>query len=130
MAFLEHCETNDDLMAVAKIDDMDEESDEDLEKTTEDQLVNPRPFLIFWQNRFVPEANIPRLHFYPQTETIKMNNEVKKQWKRKVIGFLFLDWTFKSISNNKLKVLLTPDEWVLHNSTTSQPRNSQEKFLE
>jgi hypothetical protein len=122
--------------------DDDEEGDEDEEddhnpnlkldpmKEREDQLVNPKPFLIFWQNRFVPEANVPRLHFYPDSETIKMNVDVKKQWKRKVVGFLFLDWNFRSISNNKLKITLKPEEWVLHSNITAEPRGINTKFEE
>jgi hypothetical protein len=92
---------------------------------------NQSCFKVFWQNRLVPEALLQRLNFFPKTDTMKMDEFVEKNWRQRIIGFLFLDWHFHYISNNKLKICLEPEMWINHKKCEEiSPVNAAKKFKE
>lgn len=64
-------------------------------------------FRVFWQDRALPEAKVTYLPFLPeqQREISKLvDSGAAAKWKRRLVVFLFLDWKFQCISNNKLKI--------------------------
>lgn len=88
-------------------------------------------FRVFWVNRLVPEAVVDRLNFFPAREIMKMDdhNMIEKNWKQRIVCFLFLHWDFPYISNNKLKICLEPNLWINHTGTKAEhPRGAPEKF--
>jgi hypothetical protein len=76
-------------------------------------------FNVYWQSRLVPETAVCNLPFFP----IRSNkSNIPQDWKSRVKGYLFLDGTFKHISNNKLKITVDPnfDEWINNKDTNKQ----------
>lgn len=71
--------------------------------TSDDSII----FRVFWQDRALPEAKVTYLPFLPeqQREISKLvDSGAAAKWKRRLVVFLFLDWKFQCISNNKLKI--------------------------
>jgi hypothetical protein len=86
-----------------------------------------RNTLVFWQNRLVPQTINLLLPFYPKVKEVTKSNVV---WGERVVAFLFLDWSFPYISNNKLKINLLENEWINNKQTfTKAPKNAKEKFI-
>lgn len=56
-------------------------------------------------------------------------------WDYRVKGFLFFDWSFKHISNNKLKIQVDPniDEWInskpVESQITTMPKELNKQFV-
>lgn len=65
---------------------------------------------VYWQNRLVPETTIPWLDFFPKPKV--SDTSLGKNWKDRILGLLFLDFDFPHISNNKLKLIIDPMEWL------------------
>ncbi len=89
-------------------------------------------FNVYWQNRLVPETVVENLPFLPKRSFGTSNRfNIPKDWKSRVKGYLFLDGTFKHISNNKLKITVYPnlDTWINDKEIAKQilykPRTSQ-----
>ena len=78
-------------------------------------------FSVLWQGRLVPETKVKTLKgILPDATTLKQcaDKKVPFRWQKRLKGFIFLDDTFKSISNNKLKITVGSsfDEWLEKNS--------------
>lgn len=92
---------------------------------------------VYWQNRLVPESLLWQLPFFPSTHsnTSLAKYEIPKNWKSRIGGFLFFDWSFRHISNNKLKILVEPNlnTWLnstdVKSKTIVTPKNAQTEFL-
>lgn len=72
-------------------------------------------FTIYWQDRLVPESFITKLTFFPDAVTKKQCSDkgLPEKWRWRVKGFLFFDWHFKHISNNKLKLQVPHlNDWI------------------
>ena len=68
-------------------------------------------FSIFWQNRLVPETVVNRLPLFKNIKVSDLDCDklgIARKWKDRLKGFLFFDWNFHSISNNKLKFTMEP----------------------
>lgn len=92
---------------------------------------------IYWQDRLVPETIISQLSFFPKTTKIDLEKlGIGTNWKQRLVGFLFFDWKFKHISNNKLKIRVQPDlnTWLNSKSIISEtiiePKTADKKFKE
>jgi hypothetical protein len=86
-----------------------------------------RNTLVFWQNRLVPQTINLLLPFYPKVKEVTNSKIV---WGERVVTFLFLDWSFPYISNNKLKINMTDNEWINNEQTfTKAPKRDKEKFI-
>ena len=74
-------------------------------------------FDVYWNNRLVPQSSIVKgLPFFPTVKRLADAEHLKipLTWNLRVKGFLFLDGSFKQISNNKLKLTVNPsfDAWM------------------
>ncbi len=113
-----------------------QESSDSNEEITKD-TTNDRMIQVYWQNRLVPESLLSQLPFFPSSHgnTNTSKYEVAKQWKNRIGGFLFFDWNFRHISNNKLKILVEPNlnTWLnkqeIKSKTLMVPKNAQSEFL-
>lgn len=98
---------------LAEIDeDIEASSDEDHQFCENDErMVDDSGVLsVFWQNRLVPNTMLQELPFFPKT-TSKFSCDklgLPENWKGRLKGFVFLDWNFNHISNNKLMIQVTP----------------------
>lgn len=107
--------------------DSNNSSDENI-----DQIIR-----IYWQDRLVPETTMSQLSFFPKTTRIDLEKlGIGTNWKQRLIGFIFFDWKFKHISNNKLKIRVQPDlnTWMNSKSVLSEtiiePKTADKKFKE
>ncbi len=84
---------------------------------------------VYWQDRLVPEAVLELLQFFPTKAKAKANH-LPTDWKSRVHCFLFFDWRFKHISNNKLKFQVEPSlkEWF-NKVEISKPARLSEEFI-
>lgn len=81
------------------------------------QPQGPQPiFSVYWQDRLVPETVLSKLPFFPVCLTAAQceADKLSLNWRYRLKGYLFFDWTFHHISNNKLKFTIEPslDEWL------------------
>lgn len=103
----------------------------DLDSTTEN---GEDVFSILWANRLVPDTTVQRLPFFPYTGE-KIAADVSEYWKVRIKGFLFLDWKFEYISNNKLQIQVNPNFSKFLNSkevrlaTSYLPRDIKHNML-
>jgi hypothetical protein len=96
-----------------------------------------RTIQVYWQNRLVPESTLSQLPFFPSTNANSSASkfELAKSWRGRIGGFLFFDWSFRHISNNKLKILVDPNlnTWLntseVKSKTIMTPKNAQAEFL-
>lgn len=68
-------------------------------------------FSVYWQNRLVPYSVVNSLPFFKNMplKILDCNNQnISENWKFRLKGFLFFDWTSHNISNNKLKLTVEP----------------------
>lgn len=68
-------------------------------------------FSVFWQDRLVPETVLNRLPCFkdlPSSVIDCSSQSIAHQWRGRIKGFLFFDWEFHNISNNKLKFTVEP----------------------
>eukprot|EP01038_Epipyxis_sp_PR26KG_P014495 gene14495-19457_t len=95
-------------------------------------------FHVFWQNRLVPETFVEQLPFFPAGAKTKGQCDKKQiavNWRNRIKGFLFFDWSFKHISNNKLKIQVDPNlnDWInskeVHDSPFYLSSIDSEKIL-
>ena len=65
---------------------------------------------IFWVNRLVPETKLNHLPLLPNLKTRGDcdANKISEKWRDRIKGFVFLDHSWDSISNNKLKIQVDP----------------------
>jgi hypothetical protein len=85
-----------------------------------------RNTLVFWQNRLVPQTVNLLLPFYPKVKEVTNSKIV---WEERVVSFLFLDWTFPYISNNKLKINMLENEWISNKlAFTKAPKSAKDKL--
>jgi hypothetical protein len=93
---------------------------------------------IFWQDRLVPESTLQNLNLaFPNAYTVGKCEQQKlpRNWKGRVRGYLFFDWTFRHISNNKLKLQVDPnlETWInskaVIDKCTTRPKNSKAELL-
>lgn len=92
---------------------------------------------IFWQDRLVPETTVSRLSFFPDYKNRFqcIRNEIAENWKARIKGFLFFDWSFNHISNNKLKIQVDPnlEDWLNQKvniqQTILKPAKCADQFL-
>lgn len=75
-------------------------------------------FSIYWQRRLVPETVLSKLPFFPDCVTRGQcnANELPEKWKYRLKGFIFFDWEFRHISNNKLKIQISGFEDFINDS--------------
>ena len=112
-------ETRDDGAVVEYISDDDDGSPSaSATSNTNAQQVfrdNDPTFTIYWQDRLVPQSSVMRLPCFPDLITLAQCNSesIAFKWMNRVKGFLFFDWNFRHISNNKLKIQI-PDinQWL------------------
>ncbi len=87
---------------------------------------------VYWQNRLVPETEVKDLPFFPNTTSLN-KAKVTRNWKSRVVGFLFFDWQFNLIANNKLKLLLDLNEWLNNKANAKNilfyPKNCSSEFV-
>ena len=100
-----------------------------------DAIDSDPTFTIYWQDRLVPQSSVMKLPFFPKSvETFAKckNKSISYNWMNRIKGFLFFDWNFRHISNNKLKIQI-PDinEWLNHTNTvlTFNPTRVVANFL-
>lgn len=100
---------------------------------------NDRMIQVYWQNRLVPESILSHLPFFPSTHSnsaVSKKDSVAKDWKNRIGGFLFFDWSFRHISNNKLKILVEPNlnTWLnsteVKSKTITTPKSTPTDFVE
>jgi hypothetical protein len=98
-------------------------------ESSRNRVVSDYPvFNVYWQNRLVPETAVWNLPFFPKRSSTTSN--IPQDWKDRVKGYLFLDGTFKHISNNKLKITVYPnlDTWIndkeTFNNTFFKPKKN------
>jgi hypothetical protein len=58
----------------------------------------------YWQNRLVPYSIVRNLPFFEEVYQRQRAEGVSPNWRRRMIGVLFLDWHFDGISINKLRI--------------------------
>ena len=91
-------------------------------------------FSVLWQNRLVPDTTVQRLPCFPFREE-KLQADVSEHWKKRVKGFLFLDWKFEYISNNKLQIQVTPsfakflNSKEIRSAISYQPREMRQNLI-
>jgi hypothetical protein len=87
--------------------------DED-ERRDKINVVNP--VSIFWSNRLVPESFLKKLPFFPTAHTKALCDAagLPENWRGRIKGYLFFDYEFRHISNNKLKLQVDPniEDWL------------------
>jgi hypothetical protein len=122
-------ETNPNLLLDEPIDETTDDDMQYLQSSRDSGKGSQSIFNVYWQNRLVPQTNVEKIPFFPISTSKTFN--IPSDWKGRVKGYLFLDGTFKHISNNKLKITVYPDfdTWI-NNKDTSQhilykPRTSQ-----
>ena len=104
------------------------------------KLHDTSTFSIFWQNRLVPESVINKLPLFKNIKVTDLdcdNAGIARKWRDRLKGFLFFDWNFHSISNNKLKFTLEPSLEIYLNNlldkeliwTPSTATNLFEKYV-
>jgi len=93
-------------------------------------------FSVFWGDRLVPETELRSLPFFPLGARTRNECEDKKlpeNWAGRIKGFLFLDWEFKHIQNNKLQINIPDFEGYLKESKKSilykHSKRANEDFL-
>ena len=88
----------------------------------EQQSVLDDVFSVFWGDRLVPETEMRSLPFFPRAKTRLQceSAQLPENWAGRIKGFLFLDWEFKHIQNNKLQIKIPDFEYYLR---------EQEKFI-
>lgn len=104
----------------------------------EDNADSTTIFRVFWQDRALPEAKVSNLPFFPGIRDLSrlVDNGVASKWRSRLVVFLFLDWDFQNISNNKLKITQADFEtqlMTLKNSIMYHPstlKKDFEKWLE
>lgn len=103
--------------------------DQDTAVDTEEDL-----FSILWANRLVPDTTVVRLPCLPYRGE-KLSVDVSEHWKNRVKGFLFLDWKFGHISNNKLQIQVYPNfthylnSREIRNAISYQPREIKQNIV-
>jgi hypothetical protein len=94
---------------------------------------------VYWQDRLVPETVLSQLPFVPKSiqalKNMELNEGISPNWKGRLVGFLFFDWEFHHISNNKLKICVEPDlnTWLngeAKKHIISQPKKTGDAFIE
>ena len=95
-------------------------------------------FSVFWQDRLVPESVVSSLPFFPflKRKSVQAKNagEIAANWTERIKGFLFFDWSFTQISNNKLKIQVDPNlhEWInsksVESNTIFNPKEIKKSF--
>jgi hypothetical protein len=97
-------------------------------ETETEYVYEPREdiFNVIWQNRLVPETTVRELHFFPKRKVVELN----EKWKHRLKGFLFLDWNFGHISNNKLQIRVDPNfnDWLNKKETTNRINLPSHRF--
>ena len=93
---------------------------------------------IYWVNRFVPQSFLSKLPLFPKTLNTPAECEaagVPKTWRNRLKAFIFFDYSWESISNNKLKIQVDPDIDTYINircegkgSITFSPKEATSKF--
>ncbi len=96
---------------------------------------------VYWQDRLVPETILTQIPFVPsspQMLALMEKDGISKRWKDRLMGFLFFDWEFRHISNNKLKIKVEPDlnTWLNRDAKRSDSyrvhypsRNPDKEFI-
>eukprot|EP01035_Chromulina_nebulosa_P017835 gene17835-23447_t len=70
---------------------------------------------IYWQKRLVPESTLKSLPFFPAfaSKSQCITEKVPEKWRWRIKGFIFFDWNFRHISNNKLKIRVDNfEDWI------------------
>lgn len=94
-------------------------------------------FSVYWQNRLVPNSVCDRIPIFNQIASSALGLEEQKiasKWQGRIKGFLFFDWSFHNISNNKLKLTLDPslEGWLnacKDREILWSPQNTAPKFV-
>jgi hypothetical protein len=62
---------------------------------------------VYWQDRCLPETTLSALPFFPNRryEMYYLNRGLTPLWRSRLVIFLFFNYEFEHISNNKLKIL-------------------------
>ena len=70
----------------------------------------------YWQNRMMPLSSLQKLPFFPDAKSKSQcdNEKLPENWRGRLKGYLFFDWNFRHISNNKLRIQVDPniDDWI------------------
>ena len=89
-------------------------------------------FSVFWGDRLVPDTVVKRLPFFPAFKSFFTKEGLPANVEHRIKGFLFLDWNFKHISNNKLSIQVDPSFSAWMNSieevTITHPTDATSKF--
>lgn len=88
---------------------------------------------VAWQDRALPEALLSSLPFFPPKGDVTklVDSGMTSKWKSRIVIFLFFDWNFQQISNNKLKITIPHFEkhlQSLHHSIQYHPANLKRAF--
>lgn len=74
-------------------------------------------FNVIWARRLVPDTIVSKLPFFPKASTKGTSDKANlpENWRCRMKGFLFLDWNWRHISNNKLAIQIDPnfDNWLM-----------------
>lgn len=109
--------------------------DPELNQDREDSIGSA--FHVYWQCRLVPQSKWTALPFF--ADLIKGKSPkagIAEHWQQRIQGFLFFDWTFDHISNNKLKLLVAPDfnTWInskeVQEKSLLTPKDAGKRFTE
>eukprot|EP01037_Dinobryon_pediforme_P022119 gene22119-23170_t len=99
-----------------------ESSDENATAADEEDAANTSKldtsiFRVFWQDRLVPESTVSSLPFFKNVQNksalAAKGENLSDKWHSRIRGYLFFDWNFTQISNNKLKIQVDPslNDW-------------------
>jgi hypothetical protein len=92
---------------------------------------------VFWQDRLVPSSALQKLPFFPDARTKLQcdTDKLPENWRGRLKGYLFFDWNFRHISNNKLRIQVDPniDDWLNDKSIAKQiiltPNSLKQQFI-
>eukprot|EP01039_Chlorochromonas_danica_P002706 gene2706-2956_t len=119
----------------------DHETHPDHDNTSDggESSVNQPKYFVYWQRRLVPQSTWSTLPFFDKLNDPKTNLSnlgVALNWPKRIQGFLFFDWTFNHISNNKLRLLVSPDfnTWVnskeVKDKMLVKPKDCANRFMD
>jgi hypothetical protein len=89
-------------------------------------LENKDIFSIFWCDRWFPDSSANKLSFFPGNAL----KDVADNWRDRVRGFLFFDWSFNHISNNKLCLQIPDLDKYLTKKPILSDRSLKDSFSE
>jgi hypothetical protein len=123
---------DDDEDYVYELDSDDDEQQQDIVQSKTFQTIS-----VLWQNRLVPLSTLIKLPFFPTASSKSQCDSelLPEKWRNRLKGYIFFDWKFHHISNNKLRIQVDPaiGEWMNHRDRVKQitytPQATKQAFL-